>query len=60
MWLTFNISLGGAFDMFFLQPLYEAMGFPPLEESDYPECGVSGLNERCSKEGMLFITSRQL
>ncbi|KAK2757284.1 hypothetical protein FQN54_004798 [Arachnomyces sp. PD_36] len=36
------------YEFFILSPVYEAMGFPHIEEDEYPDCGVIGLNEGCT------------
>jgi CubicO group peptidase (beta-lactamase class C family) len=33
--------------------VFEALGFPHLDNASYPECGVIALNGPCSKEGLL-------
>ncbi|PKY04768.1 beta-lactamase family protein [Aspergillus campestris IBT 28561] len=33
------------YEFYYLQPYYESMGLPHLDPSDYPPCGVVGLNE---------------
>ncbi|KAF3481769.1 beta-lactamase [Arthroderma uncinatum] len=43
----------GALQFYFLESLYLALGFPPLEMSDYPKCGVAGLNKACTPEELL-------
>ncbi|KAK4153517.1 beta-lactamase/transpeptidase-like protein [Chaetomidium leptoderma] len=46
----------------YLNTLFEALGFPHLDDSSYPPCGVTGLSAGCTKaqnlEGML--TSRPI
>ena len=39
-------------EFYYLQPLLEQLGFPALEDGDYAECGISGLNGPCSQERM--------
>lgn len=38
-----------------MQPLFAKLGFPPLNQSDYPPCGVSGMNDACNKQRMSHI-----
>ncbi|EFE44488.1 beta-lactamase, putative [Trichophyton verrucosum HKI 0517] len=35
------------------KPLYRALGFPPLNKSDYPPCGIADLNKGCTPEELL-------
>ncbi|KAF7585910.1 hypothetical protein BBP40_009873 [Aspergillus hancockii] len=41
------------YEFYFLQPLYESLGFPDLNQSDYPSCGVIGLSQTCTKQEIL-------
>ncbi|KAL2264504.1 hypothetical protein VTJ83DRAFT_7014 [Remersonia thermophila] len=45
----------------YLRTWFEALGFPPLNNSAYPECGVIGLNTECTRQqfiaGMLAAQS---
>jgi CubicO group peptidase (beta-lactamase class C family) len=41
----------GFSEWFFLAPLLEQLGFPPLSPDDYADCGITGLNGPCSQEG---------
>ncbi|GBF61003.1 beta-lactamase-like protein [Trichophyton mentagrophytes] len=43
----------GALQFYFLEPLYLALGFPPLNKSDYPPCGIADLNKGCTPEELL-------
>ncbi|EFR01825.1 beta-lactamase [Nannizzia gypsea CBS 118893] len=43
----------GALQFYFLQPLYLALGFPPLNGNDYPSCGIADLNKGCTPEELL-------
>jgi hypothetical protein len=40
----------GFSEYYYLLPLLEALGFPPLTSGDFPDCGVIGLNKGCSKD----------
>lgn len=44
--------LVGVLQFYFLEPLYLALGFPPLNKSDYPPCGIADLNKGCTPEGL--------
>ncbi|PLN77933.1 beta-lactamase family protein [Aspergillus taichungensis] len=43
------------YEFYFLQPFYESLGLPHLDPSDYPPCGVIGLNntKACTRQEML-------
>lgn len=43
----------GFSEWYFLQPLLEQLGFPPLSVDAYEECGIAGLNGACSEERKL-------
>ncbi|KAA8643602.1 hypothetical protein EYZ11_006952 [Aspergillus tanneri] len=45
-----GISPNLVYEFFFLEPVYKSLGFPALNESQYPDCGVTGLNKYCSRE----------
>ncbi|KAJ6784101.1 hypothetical protein PWT90_10691 [Aphanocladium album] len=40
----------GFSDYYFLKDVYLALGFPPIDESEYPPCGVIGLNGACTAQ----------
>ncbi|TQV95945.1 beta-lactamase family protein [Cordyceps javanica] len=40
----------GFSDFYFLKDVYLSLGFPPIHESDYPPCGVLGLNGGCTAQ----------
>ncbi|KAJ3475012.1 hypothetical protein NLG97_g9610 [Lecanicillium saksenae] len=40
----------GFSDYYFLKDVYLALGFPPIDDSEYPPCGVIGLNEGCTAQ----------
>ncbi|OAA63987.1 beta-lactamase family protein [Cordyceps fumosorosea ARSEF 2679] len=40
----------GFSDFYFLKDVYIALGFPPIDESEYPPCGVIGLNDGCTAQ----------
>ncbi|KAK2805618.1 hypothetical protein FQN50_006134 [Emmonsiellopsis sp. PD_5] len=43
----------GSFEFYFLAPLYEQLGFPHLNNDEYPDCGVAGLNKACTENELL-------
>ncbi|KAK2868083.1 hypothetical protein FQN49_003169 [Arthroderma sp. PD_2] len=43
----------GALQFYFLEPLYLALGFPPVKKGGYPTCGIVGLNKGCTPEELL-------
>lgn len=58
-----NVSLGalasqlsgippnyGFSDFYYLKEYFEALGFPTLNDNDYPPCGVQALNSGCTRE----------
>lgn len=58
-----NISLGalasqlsgippnyGFSDFYYLKEYFETLGFSPVNGTDYPPCGVQGLNSACTRE----------
>lgn len=42
--------LATSFEWYFMKDMYEKLGFPHLEDGDYPDCGVTGLNEACDRD----------
>ncbi|KAJ4150917.1 hypothetical protein LMH87_011644 [Akanthomyces muscarius] len=40
----------GFSEYYFLKDVYLALGFPPINESDYPPCGVIGFNDGCTAQ----------
>ncbi len=52
----------GFSEYYFLKDVYRALGFPPINESDYPPCGVLGLNDGCTaeRESLLLFTFAQV
>ncbi|KAH7175336.1 beta-lactamase/transpeptidase-like protein [Dactylonectria macrodidyma] len=40
----------GFSEYYFLKDLFLAQGLPPINDSDYPPCGVTGLNSGCSDQ----------
>lgn len=54
------MALAGSFEFYSLGPLYEQLGFPHLEKDDFPDCGVDGLNDACTRERKLCFKSNQL
>jgi len=47
------LYVDGFSDYYYLKDKFESLGFPHLNESAYNPCGVIGLNDGCSKSGML-------
>ncbi|RDL33128.1 uncharacterized protein BP5553_08567 [Venustampulla echinocandica] len=43
----------GFSEFYYLLPVLEQLGFPPLTKDDFPDCGVTALNTACSKEQLL-------
>ena len=41
----------GFSEFYFLQSVFEQLGFPPLTEADYGSCGITGLNDACTQKG---------
>ncbi len=50
----------GFSEYYFLKDVYLALGFPPINESDYPPCGVIGFNDGCTAQRELFPASLSL
>ncbi|KAK0111461.1 hypothetical protein ONS95_001817 [Cadophora gregata] len=40
-------------EIYALVPLYQLLGFPPLPESAFPDCGIIGLHPGCTREQLL-------
>ncbi|RSM00792.1 hypothetical protein CEP52_008920 [Fusarium oligoseptatum] len=43
----------GFSEFYVLKEVFLSIGFPPVEASDYPPCGVVGLNKGCSRQDYL-------
>ncbi|KLU82085.1 hypothetical protein MAPG_01162 [Magnaporthiopsis poae ATCC 64411] len=43
----------GFSEFYFLKSYFQSLGFPPINDTDFPPCGVIGLNKGCSKEQLL-------
>ncbi|KAK0737325.1 beta-lactamase/transpeptidase-like protein [Apiosordaria backusii] len=43
----------GFSEYYYINFYFELLGFPPVENSSYPPCGVIGLNKGCSKDELL-------
>ncbi|KAF5645138.1 beta-lactamase 3 [Fusarium sp. NRRL 52700] len=43
----------GFSDFYLLKEVFLAYGFPPIDNSDYPSCGVAGLNKGCAGQEIL-------
>ncbi|KAL4747557.1 hypothetical protein BDW72DRAFT_196634 [Aspergillus terricola var. indicus] len=41
------------YEFYFLNSFHESLGLPHLSDSEYPRCGVLGLNNGCSREQMI-------
>ncbi|KAJ4251017.1 hypothetical protein NW762_011667 [Fusarium torreyae] len=48
----------GFSEFFFLQEVFLAYGLPPIEDSDYPPCGVTALNKGCTRQEYLAGMTR--
>ncbi|KAF5635248.1 beta-lactamase 3 [Fusarium sp. NRRL 25303] len=44
----------GFSDFYLLKEVFLAYGLPPVEDSDYPPCGVVGLNKGCTGQEILL------
>ncbi|KAF3287074.1 hypothetical protein TWF132_008758 [Orbilia oligospora] len=40
-------------EIYDLVSLYQQLGFPPVEKSDFPPCNVAGLNKACTRQQLL-------
>ncbi|KAH7186077.1 uncharacterized protein B0J16DRAFT_385122 [Fusarium flagelliforme] len=38
---------------YFLKDLFLTYGLPPIEDADYPPCGVTTLNKACNRKELL-------
>ncbi|KAI8721586.1 Beta-lactamase domain-containing protein [Fusarium sp. LHS14.1] len=43
----------GFSEFYALKDVFLSIGFPPVEDEDYPPCGVTGLNKGCSRQDYL-------
>ncbi|KAF6825860.1 beta-lactamase family protein [Colletotrichum musicola] len=43
----------GFSEYYFLKDYFEALGFPPLDDTSFPPCGVARLNDACTKDELL-------
>ncbi|KEY73682.1 hypothetical protein S7711_07728 [Stachybotrys chartarum IBT 7711] len=43
----------GFSEHYYLREVFQAYGFPPIDDSAYPPCGVVGLNGACSEKDFL-------
>ncbi|GAB1211585.1 hypothetical protein ATERTT37_000708 [Aspergillus terreus] len=52
-----GIPPNGVYEIYPLQPLYEAFGFPSLSPGDYPPCGVIGMpnGSACTRQDTMHI-----
>lgn len=50
----------GFSDFYFLQSVFEMLGFPQLTDADYASCGVTGLNSACTQEGQTHCSCLQV
>ncbi|OJI96335.1 hypothetical protein ASPVEDRAFT_120963 [Aspergillus versicolor CBS 583.65] len=41
------------YEFYFLNSFHESLGLPHLNDSVYPDCGVIGLNDGCTKEQLI-------
>ncbi|KAF6834601.1 beta-lactamase family protein [Colletotrichum plurivorum] len=43
----------GFSEYYLLKDYFEALGFPPLDDTSFPPCGVAGSNDACTKDELL-------
>lgn len=43
----------GFSEYYLLKDYFEALGFPPLDDNSFPPCGIAGLNDACTEDGLL-------
>ncbi|KAL4967988.1 serine hydrolase domain-containing protein [Aspergillus stella-maris] len=50
------------YEFYLLNSFHESLGLPHLNDSDYLDCGVSGLNNECSKGQLIqnFLSKKQV
>ncbi|KAM0550723.1 hypothetical protein ACHAPJ_008788 [Fusarium lateritium] len=48
----------GFSEFYFLKEVFLACGLPPIEDSDYPPCGVMALNKGCTRQDYLAGMTR--
>ncbi|RBR19564.1 uncharacterized protein FIESC28_05559 [Fusarium coffeatum] len=48
-----NITADGFSEFYFLKDLFLTYGLPPIDEEDYPPCGVTTLNKACNRQEIL-------
>ncbi|KAJ0421932.1 beta-lactamase/transpeptidase-like protein [Aspergillus carlsbadensis] len=50
------------YEIYFLKSFHERLGLPHLKDSEYPSCGVLGLNAGCTREDMIesFLAKEQV
>lgn len=53
MLTVLRVYIDGFSDYYILKDVFTSLGFPPLNDSEYPSCGVLGLNGGCSTQGRL-------
>ncbi|KEZ42140.1 hypothetical protein SAPIO_CDS6190 [Scedosporium apiospermum] len=46
-------AIYGFSEYYYIKEVFELLGFPPLNNSEFPECGVIGLNSDCDAQGLL-------
>ena len=44
------LAVDGFSEYYYLHQVFEAIGFPPIDDSEYAPCGIIGLNEGCSSQ----------
>lgn len=47
------ILIAGFSEYYYLKDVFEQLGFPHIQDSDYLNCGVIALNEACTRDGRL-------
>ncbi|KAL5333489.1 beta-lactamase/transpeptidase-like protein [Aspergillus crustosus] len=50
------------YEFYFLNSFHEGLGLPHLNDTEYPECGVIGLNGGCTREQIIesFLSKEQI
>ncbi|KAL4944034.1 hypothetical protein BDV06DRAFT_233978 [Aspergillus oleicola] len=50
------------YEFYFLNSFHESLGLPHLDDSEYPDCGVLGLNSDCTKDQLIlnFLSKEQV
>lgn len=46
-------TIDGFSEYYPLKDYFQELGFPRLDSNSFPRCGVTGLNEACTQDGLL-------